>query len=324
MSNVVINRIKGLSVVFAFVCAGISAQGYNDAAMEYNKGVANFKLNVDSAIIYFENCLKICDQVGDTTFEISSKVIKVLPDLYYQKASTFLTDKKTEESLAAAKVAMEVSKKYEADVTIEKIQKLMVLAYSSMGIKYFGADENEKALAAFDSVLTINPDHNKSIYNKALVYKKMNDNSKFEQTIDLYLSKLDTVNDAEDVKKANKLALDYFRLSGGKANKANNNDEAFEFLTRASKYGIDDNLSYQMASVLNKQKKYAEAAEYAQKGLDLAAADTQEDKAKFYYELGVAQAGKGENDNACESFKNAMFGPFLTAAKGQRTNMKCK
>jgi tetratricopeptide (TPR) repeat protein len=325
MSKVVAKRIAGLSVIVAFLCTGISAQTYNEAANQYNKGVTNFKTNVDSAIIYFENCLKICDQVGDTTFEISSKVVKVLPDLYYQKAFSLLTEKKTEEALAAAKIAMAVSDKYRADATIEKLQKLMVQAYSSMGTKYFGANENEKALAAFDSVLAINPEHTKSIYNKALVYKKMGDNTKFSETIDLYVSKLNPSSDTADLRKANKLAADYFRVAGSKANKANNTTEALDLINKSLTYGTDADSYYQLANIYNKLKNFPVAAENAQKGLDMVpATTTPEDKAKYYYELGVAQAGKGEKDNACETFKNAMFGQFLTAAKGQRTNMKCQ
>lgn len=320
----VVKRITGLAFVLAFVYAGISAQTFNDAAMQYNKGVANFKSNVDSAIIYFENCLKICDQVGDTTFEISTKVVKVLPDLYYQKAYSLLTEKKAEESVTAAKVAMEVSNKYRADATIEKLQKLMVQAYSSMGTKYFAANENEKALASFDSVLAINPDHSKSIYNKALVYKKMNDNVKFGETIDLYESKLDQSTDTADLRKANKLAADYFRVAGSKANKANSPDEAIDLTNKSLKYLPDADAYYQLANIYNKLKKFPEAAENAQKGLDMVVSATPEEKAKYYYELGVAQLGKGEKENACGSFKNAEFGQFVTAAKGQRTNMKCQ
>jgi tetratricopeptide (TPR) repeat protein len=324
MSNVVINRIKGLAVIFTFVCAGLSAQEYNDAVVEYNKGVANFKSNIDSAIIYFENCIKKCELAGDTTEDIKMKTVQVLPDLYYQKAFTLLSvDKKVEESIKASKEAFAAGNKYENPSTIEKTQKLMVQAYSTMGSKFFSANENEKALNAFDSVLMINPNHSKSIYNKALVYKKMNNTVKFEETVDLYISKLNPNNDTASLHQVNKLALDYFKFAGSKANKDNNLADALNLLNNSLKYGTSDDVYYQFASVYNKQKKYDEAAENAQKGLDLATG-TPEEKAKFYYELGVAQAGKGETGNACESFKNAMYKPFDVAAKGQRTNMKCK
>jgi tetratricopeptide (TPR) repeat protein len=324
MSKAFINKAQVLFIVLAFICTGLSAQVYNDAVIQYNKGVANFKSNPDSAIIYFENCLKTCAILGDTTLDIQSKTIQVLPDLYSQKAYSLLTEKKIEESLAAAKIALEVSNKYQDDANIEKLQKMMVQAYSSMGTKFFAANENDKALAAFDSVLTINPDYSKSIYNKALVYKKMNNAPKFGETIDLYESKLNPATDTAAIQQANKLALDFYRSAGSKANKENKLDDAIALLTTSLKYGTDAAVYYQFASVQNKQKKFAEAAESAQKGLDMAVAATPEEKARFYYELAVAQVGKGDTASACESFKNSMFGPFLEASKAQRTNLKCK
>jgi hypothetical protein len=49
-----------------------------------------------------------------------------------------------------------------------------------------------------------------------------------------------------------------------------------------------------------------------------------EAKAKFYYQLAVAQAGKGQTAEACASFKNAVYGPFAEPAKAQMKNLKCQ
>jgi predicted Zn-dependent protease len=130
-------------------------------------------------------------------------------------------------------------------------------------------------------------------------------------------------NDSVKVKQASKLALEYFRATGSKANQANNLDEALNLLNKASKYGDDKDLFYFYADVYNKKKDFDNGASYAQKGLDLEAGAA-EAKAKFYFQLAMAQAGKGKTAEACASFKNAMFGPFAEPSKVQRTNMKCK
>ena len=49
-----------------------------------------------------------------------------------------------------------------------------------------------------------------------------------------------------------------------------------------------------------------------------------EAKAKFYFQLAMAQAGKGQTADACASFKNAMYGAFAEPSKVQRTNLKCQ
>jgi tetratricopeptide (TPR) repeat protein len=324
MNVVVIKKIAGLMLVTAGLCGNLVAQEKNDAIKAFNESVEIMKADPVNAIPSFEKCIAICDQVGDSAMDIKARATKVLPDLYYQKASDLLLmDKKINESIQASKKAIEVAKKYDSPKTIENVEKIMIQGYSAMGSAFFANNDADKAIQSYDSALAINPDHQASIYNKAMIYLKQNNNAKFGETIDLYISKLQKDVDAAKIAQANKVALDYYRIAGGKANQANKLTDALALLATASKYGTDKNLYYQYASIYNKQKKFADAATNAQKGLDMETG-APEAKAKFYYELAVAQAGKGDTGSACETFKNAMYGPFLEASKAQRTNMKCK
>jgi tetratricopeptide (TPR) repeat protein len=323
MNIAAIRKIAILIALFAGVSVGLFAQEKNDAIKVFNEGVELMKANDVNAIATFENCIKICEQIGDSANDIKVKAIKVLPDLYFQKAFDLLTiDKNIQASLKASKKTLEIAEKYEDNKTKESTQKIMIQAYSTMASTFVTNKEYLKAIQAYDSVLMINPDHIPSIFNKILVYKGLDDAPKFAESIDLYIEKLKSTGDSAKIGQANQIARDYFRIAGGKANQANKVTDAFNLLNMASQYGADKNLYYQYASVYNKQKKYALAVENAKKGLDLETG-TPEAKAKYYYELGSAQAGKGETANACESFKNALYGPFLQAAKAQRTNMKC-
>jgi tetratricopeptide (TPR) repeat protein len=320
----VIKSITILVVIIAGVNIGLLAQEKNDAIKAFNESVELMKADPVSSIGSFENCIIICEQVGDSAEDIRQKAIQVLPGLYYQKSYDLLTnEKKVNESLIAARQTMSVAEKYNNTKVKENTQKLMVQAYTSIASGYFTANENEKALQAFDSVLMINPDHTASIYNKALTYKKMNNPAKFGETMDLYIGKLKATGDTVKIAQANKAALDYFRSTGAKSNQANKLADALTLFNTASKYGTDKDLYYQYANLYNKQKKFTDASANAQKGLDLETG-TPEAKAKFYYELAVAQAGKGDTNSACESFKNSLYGPFLEASKAQRTNLKCK
>jgi tetratricopeptide (TPR) repeat protein len=324
MNISVFNKVNTLIVVLTFISVGIFSQGKNDAINAFNQGVVMMKTDPQSAIEPFENCIKICEQVGDSAEDVKIKAIQVLPDLYFQKAySLYTTDKKYQESLIASKIALSVAEKYDNQKTKDKTQKLMIQNYLTLGSNYYAANDNEKALCCFDSILMINPDFLKASYNKALTYKKMNNTEKFTETIDNYITKLKPETDSVLIAQANKLGLDYFRNAGIKANAAKKLPEALTLLNSSFKYGTDKDVFYQLANIYNNQKKYAEAAANAQKGLDLETG-APEAKAKFYYELGVAQAGKGETATACETFKNSMYAPFLDASKAQRTNLKCK
>lgn len=199
----------------------------------------------------------------------------------------------------------------------------MVQAYNIMGTNYFTEKEYENALLAFDSLLIVDPDYSNAIYNKALVYRSQNNSEAFEEAIDLYLSKLAPGTDDERSKQASAMALEYFRAAGSQANQAENLDEALLLLNKAAKYGDDKDLFYFFADVYNKQSKFDSGVEYAQKGLEMETDDA-EAKAKFYFQLGLAQAGKGQTAEACASFKNSLYGPFAEPSKAQRTNLKCQ
>ncbi len=315
-------RICGM-LILALFSVDLPAQERNDAIKAFNEGVTTMKDNPAGAIVSFENCIRIAEEVGDSADDIRQKAISVLPGLYYQQAyNLLLVEKKVPESLIAAKKSLDVAEKYNSTTVKENTQKLMIQAYTSMASSYFSKNDFPNALLAFDSVLMINPSHLTSLYNKALIYNRQGNTPEFTKSIDLYLEKLKDAGDTTRIGQANKIAIDYFRAAASKANQANDLENALTMLTTASKYGNDKDVYYYFAAVYNKQKKYSEALENARLGLAMETGSA-ENKAKFYYEMAVAQVGRGETNNACESFKNAMYGPFLEASKAQRTNMKC-
>lgn len=319
-----LNRmLAGLVVVNIFLGVSLNAQDRSEVITVYNEGAKAIQTDVPAAIKAFENVIVLSDKVGETADDLKQKAVQVLPGLYYKLAATAYNEKKPAvEIIEAAKIADAMADKYGSKTYKENSGKILVNGYYKMATDFFSASDFDNAMLAFDSVLALNPDHIASIYNKALIYRNRDDADAFESTIDLFVSKLDAEKDADKAAQAKGMALEYFRAAASKANQENQLDQALGLLNRAAIYGDDKTLFYFFADVYNKQKKFTEGAEYAQKGLDLETGDA-EAKAMFYYQLAVAQAGKGNTAAACESFKNALYGPFAEAAKAQRTNMKC-
>jgi len=318
-------KLCGILIIAVIINAGILAQTKNDAIDAFNKAVSIMKAEPVSAIESFEACIKISDQVGDSAKDIRDKAVKVLPDLYYQKAyKIYSLDKKIQESLEVSKKGVKVAEKYNNSSSKEKFQKLIVQSYVGMGASYLKSNENEKALSEFDSALTISPNNTKIMLNKASTYQKMGNTAKFAETIDLCIEKSKADGDTAQAKKASNQALGYFRNAGAKANVANKLTDAIALLNSSFKYGTDKDVYYHLADVYNKQKNFSEAELNAQKGIEKDSASAPEAKARFYYQLAVAQSGKGETEDACSSFKKALYGQFLEPSKAQMTNLKCK
>ncbi len=319
-----IGIIAGLLVVSAVIGTNLGAQvGRNDVITAYNEGAKAMQTDTRAAIDAFEKVITLSDQVGEEAADLRQKAVQVLPGLYCKVAAVALNEKKpAAEIIKASKTAVSASEKYGSVPNQEKARKILSQGYNAMGADFFSKNDYENAIRAFDSLLVVNPDYLNAYYNKALIYIKQDNADAFEGTMDLYLEKLKSTNDTVKIQKASQTALEYFRSSGSKANQANKLDDALVLLNKAAKYGNDKDLFYYFADVYNKQKNFNSGAEYAQKGLDLETGAA-EAKAKFYYQLAVAQAGNGLTSEACASFKNAMYGPFIEASKAQRTNLKC-
>lgn len=325
MNMKITRKIAGIIILSIIAGANLKGQTTrNDVINFYNEGAKAMQTDVKAAIEAFEKVVTFSDQVGETATDLKQKAVQVLPGLYVKLASNTISEKKpAQETIKAAKIALAASEKYGNAANKENATKILTQGYYNMGAEFFTKKDNENALKAFDSLLVINPGYPNAIFNKALIFRSQNNSTAFEENIDLYLGKVKSSNDSVKVKQASKLALEYFRASGSRSNQANKLDEAIAMLNKAAKYGDDKDLFYYFADVYNKQKNFDKGIEYSQKGLALETGAA-EAKAKFYFQLAMAQAGKGQTAEACESFKNAMFGPFAEPSKAQRTNLKCK
>lgn len=321
----IMRNFAGIIILSAAIGTTLNGQTTrNDVVTVYNDGAKAMQTDIKTSIEAFEKVITLSDQVGETSADLKQKAIAVLPGLYVKVASTTISEKKpARETIKAAKTAIAASDKYGSAASKEIATKILIQGYYNLGTEYFTKKDTEKALFAFDSLLAINPGYQNAIYNKALIFRSQNNSVAFEENIDLYLEKVKSANDSVKIKQASKIALEYFRASGSRSNQANKLDEAIVMLNKASKYGEDKDLYYYYADVYNKQKNFDNGIESAQKGLALETG-VAETKAKFYFQIAMGQAGKGQTAEACESFKNSMFGPFAEPSKVQRTNLKCK
>ena len=317
-------KIVIILAVFVILGVKLDAQDRNDVVNAYNEGAKASKTDIKAAIASFENVITLADKVGEPAADLRQKAVQVLPGLYFKVAYSALNEKKpAQEIIQSAKVAIAAADKYGSASNKTNAQKVLLQGYINLGGEYFSKNEYENALAAYDTVLSLSPDNTNAIYNKSLIYIKQNNPVAVEQNTDLLLEKLKGGKDTARVKQASTMAIEYFRSAGSQASQAEKLDEALALLTKASKYGEDKDLYYYYADVYNKQKNFDKGAESAQKGLAMENG-TPEAKAKFYFQLGLAQEGKGQTAEACTSFKNSLFGAFAEPSKAKRTNLKCK
>jgi len=324
MTARLLRKVAGILVISALMVSVARSQDRNAVIQAFNDGAKASQTDIPAAIKAFENAISLADKVGEGAADLKQKASAALPGLYVKLVSNDITEKKpSPEIMKAARAAVAIAAKYGTQVQKDDATKMLVQAFNAQAVGFFSKNDYPNALLTFDSLLAVNPDYVNAIYNKALIYYKQNNSDSFEQTIDLYLEKVKAANDEAKTKQASTLALGYFRVAGSKANQAEKLNDALTLLTKASKYGDDKDLFYYFSDVYNKQKNFDKGLEYAQRGLDLEAGAV-EAKAKFYFQLGIAQEGKGQTAEACASFKNSSFGPFAEPSKIKMKNLKCK
>jgi len=302
----------------------LRSQELNDVIKVYNDGAKASQTDPGAAITAFENVITMSAKVGDSANDLKQKAMQVLPGMYVKVALNSINDKKpAADVIRAAKAASQAADKYNNPSAKDNAKKILSQGYYNLGIEFFNKKDYANALSSFDSLLAINPGYPAAIYNKALVYRNQNNSDGFEQNIDQYIDKVKSANDTLKAKQASKLALEYFRALGSQADQGNKLEESLTLLNKASKYGEDKDLYYFYADVYNKQKNFEKGEENAKKGLALETGAA-ELKAKYYFQLGLAQSGKGKTAEACASFKNAMYGPFTEPSKAERKNLKCQ
>lgn len=316
-----LKKLTGFLAATLFLTIGLQAQTKSEAIDAYNQGVGLMGTDVQGAINLFEKSIQISNQVGDSATDIRDKAVAVVPGLYYKLTYDNYSAKKYPEAIAAGKATLAAMDKYKDDKNKANVQNILAQSYLIQGATYFKGGENEKAISAFDSSLMINPDNAKVLLNKALVYGKMDDADNFTKTIDQTIEK--GGNDATLVAQAKKQGLVYFKNLGSKANAGKKYDAALNYLNQSVKYGEDKDVYYQLADAYNNKKNFDAALENAQKGLGLETGTTPDAKAKYYYQIAVANAGQGKKDDACANFKNAAYGQFAAPSKAQMTNLKC-
>ncbi|MFN8239441.1 MAG: tetratricopeptide repeat protein [Bacteroidales bacterium] len=255
MTSRLLRRSTGIILLLLGMVFIAEAQDRNAVIQAYNEGAKAIQTDAPAAIKAFENTIALADKVGESAADLKQKAQAVLPGLYQKVAAAAINEKKTTpEVLSAARAAMKVSEKFGTQAQKDNALKIMAQAYGVAGSAYFSKNDYANAIAAFDSVLAINPASVGTIYNKALVYMKQNDAKSFGQTIDTYISKVKEANDEAKVKQASTLALGYFRGEGSKANQAEKLDDAIANLDKAASYGEDKDLYYYYADVYNKKK----------------------------------------------------------------------
>ncbi len=315
------NKLKiFLSVTFLSLTSLMFAQTMNEAGEALNNGIGALKAkDYSAAIKAFDNCISICDQLGDEGADLKMKAETQLPNSYFNLGLGQYKGKKFDNAIATFQKASELAAGLNDAKTTKKAKNYMARVYNSKGSGQYKAKDYDNALVSFDNALKADGNYFKAYYSKGLVYNKQKNTEAFKAAMDKVIE-LGPESD-KTVKAAKTTVFRSFRSAAGKALQAGNYSKSVENVETALTYsGGDAQIFYFATIAYNGLKKWNNAIESGKKAVEL----EKKSKSNIYFELGKAYEGTSNKAEACKAYKNVTDGPNLAAAKHKVTEeLKC-
>ena len=311
------------------------AQDQAAAITAYNEAreLAQAK-DYSAAIDKYSKAIEIASQLGEGGEDIKNRSEKQIPKLYFTIAVDAFNEFRSGPSLEKLDATIELFIQSEeiginsgdTDVQRKSTSVLAQLNYQK-GLMLFKREMFVESVEALDEAIRINPNYAKAFYQKALVHKK-NSPEDVDGIMGWYDQAIATairVNDSEVERLANQSAHGDLLFRGAKAIEAGNNTQAIELLQSSLDYFSESSDSYyRLAEASNKLQRYNDAIQYSSQALGLETGGNT-DKAKIYFELGLANQMLENKGEACSAFESASYGSFKQPSEYKiEFELKCK
>ena len=317
-------------LLLLFITGISSGQTLKQATEAFNNGVSAIQSDsLDESILQFNKCMEIYSGLDEyDSMEAEDMIVQIkskLPTLYYQVAMDLYKSKKLDEAIEKFVETIEVADKYSDQSTSKKASKVIPQLYYMRAGNKKGDNDIEGALADYNKAIELNPEYDKAYYMKSLVCKKLGDEEEFIESTRKAIEVAGKRNNESVLSSAKESGNKYFLKKGDEAKSAEKYEDAIKYIDLAIEFDNEDPLSYYiLAFVENQLKSYDDAIKAANNALTYEDIDP-EKKARIYYELANALKEKGENDKACDAYKNASYGVYKDAAEYQiKYVLKCE
>lgn len=335
-------KFSSIAVVLLLIAGTAFGQSQTDAVKAYNAGLeAASAENYDQAISSLNQALTIANQLGPDGEEVAGKVENQLPTVYYKKAVSMYNEFRSTKSLDdldaavdAFREAASVGEEYGDERITPRAQGIIPQLFYQASVIHYSNGDYELADDAVDKAITVNSNYAVAYYQKAKIFKKVNDTGGdgiIDQNIDEMMRWYDqaiSVAEATDkmeiAEKAREAAHDELLAVGASDLQGGDAAQAVIDLEKALNYNNESaDVYYRLAEAHNKLGNAEQAVEYATQSLNYETGG-RTDKAKIYFELGYAHQTLNNKSEACDAFSNALYGSFKSPAEHKMEfELKC-
>lgn len=315
------NKVKlTLSIAFLSLTSIIFAQTMNDAGESFNAGIVALKAkDYPKAIEEYNNCIDLCEKIGDEGAGMKTQAESQLPSAYYNLARTLYNGKKYDEAIGNYAKAAELATNLDKADLAKKSKNSIAKSYYKIATTQRKAKDYDNAMASFDKGIEADASYFNIYYGKGLVYKKLGNEEAFKTAMDKVIELGPATNNT--VKAAKTTVFGYFRSAAGRALQAGNFKGSVENINIALTYGSGDAQTFYFATIAyNGLSNWNKAIESGNKAIGL----EKKSKSNIYFELGKAYEGASNKAEACKAYKNVVDGANQPLAQYKvTTELKC-
>lgn len=325
--------IAAFSVTLFAVEQSHAQDARNEAIQLYNQaqelaGSGDFT----SSIELYRDALEIAR--SNDLNDITQLIVERIPRVASSRASNEYRGYQNERSLESVNSALEAfqeAKEIAEEFGNDQVQQQATAAipqlYYIRSVLEFRAENYDAALADLDTAIELNGNYATAYYQKAIVTKNQNP-SEVETWLGLYdeaIEVAERVNDNRTLQNARESAAEELIFRAVNLSEDRQYNRAIELLQMVEKYDAQSaDAHYRLAEIHNERGQWDQALQHASRALEFESGGVN-DKAKIYFELGMAYKGQGEKDNACEAFENARYGDFTEPANHElQFELKCE
>ncbi|HPR58109.1 MAG TPA: tetratricopeptide repeat protein [Bacteroidales bacterium] len=319
---------RSILALLTLVIFGFSsfAQDINSAIETFNEGNQALQGgNLEMAIEKYKTAKDVAATLGAEGNDIVAAAKKQIPTLYYQLGVQDYRDKNFEKAISEFQNAITFGEEFEDSETVQKAKDIVPKLYNSLGNDFFKEGNHEEALANFNKAVELDPNYSRAYWGQGLVLNKMGKDEEMNIAFNKAKELAAAEGDEALVERINTTGQKFFKADGIRLLQAQDWNGALKALEASNKYKADDpDTYYYIALAYNGLGNWEKAIESAKAGLELANGEPNDVKAKFYFEMGNAYKGAGNNTNACEAYNNAKYGKFVENANYEITTvLKC-
>ncbi len=318
---------RSLKIVAVFILMGITPVLYgqvtlNDVKSSFNQALQMEKADPQTAIGSYENVIELADQVGGEEAEqIKEQAQSRIPKMYYEAAKKLAGAKDYEGSVEMLDASIEAYNALGEGRNAARSQRTILSIRGVQASTAINEGNYSEALGFYDDALQRDPNYSKAYLGKLVIYDKMEDASKMEEIAVTGLMVAEQARDNRTAGDIKKVMRGFYFNNAQTAMASQDYAAAERNLKNSIEYGNSNTIVYyQLGLALKGQEKWNEAVESFSEALEMETGGA-EDKAKIYFELGNAYQALGQDTQACENYKNALYGEFKEAAQYQIDNV---